>query len=497
MIRAQQAPTVSPTSKASSPSMTVPAFSLSVVLPGAPSATAGVGAPGTGGIGGLFEGLLAGLADANAGDPARPARGLPSDAAPSTDEDATPAPQDAGLALLLAAPGAAPVLTPLPPPVEGATAADVLAARQIRLPAAGLADAALAGDDVAAAPLADPAPAVPRFADALKSLVGQTGQTVPAVDVKATAPAAAAPRAEAARPVVATAAPPPPQPVAVAPPVQAAPVTAAPVIAAAVVAEAQVTPDTPRPTPTIGDIRRAGPARGDRRADPAGRALPAGQADASPVKQVALAALAEAIDATPTDAAAPADPEAPVGDVTDAPEATQPNLPGEARAQAAQALVTAEAAPVPRGSPETVAKLAADIIRKLDGQSTRFDLELNPHGMGKVDVAIEIDRAGKLTAAMTFDTAQSAADLRGRATELRQALEQAGFSVSDGGLTFDMAGQGAGFGGRDAAQHQQDRAWNGRAFQRAQSGADEADLSLAGASPLSASRTRSGVDIRI
>lgn len=33
---------------------------------------------------------------------------------------------------------------------------------------------------------------------------------------------------------------------------------------------------------------------------------------------------------------------------------------------------------------------------------------------------------------MTFDTAQSAADLRGRSAELRQALEQAGFSVSDG-----------------------------------------------------------------
>jgi hypothetical protein len=491
--------------------MTVPAFSPSVVLPGAPSAPAGVGAPGTGVAGDVFEGLLAGLADA--GDPARPSRGRASDASPhaaSSDEDAT-RPQDAGLALLLAAPGAAPVLTPLPQ-TDDATAAmsaDVLAARQIRVPASGAAitplpAAAPSPDDlmsrtsvgqVVAADAADPAPlapSTPHIDAAFKSLPVQTGQTVPDVDVKAAPNPPPVAQAEAAR-----AAPPPPP--AIPPPatIAAAAPPAVATAAAAAAVETQPAAETPRPAPTIGDVRRAAVARGDRRADPAGRSPSMAQPAASPVKQAALAALAETIDATPTGPSASVEPEVAPADATGAPEATQPNLPAEVRAQAAQALVAADVAPVPRGSPETVAKLAADIVRKLDGQSTRFDLELNPHGMGKVDVAIEIDRAGKLTAAMTFDTAQSAADLRGRATELRQALEQAGFSVSDGGLTFDTAGQGAGFGGRDAAQQQQDRAWNGRAFQRAQSGADDADLSLTSASSLSASRPRSGVDIRI
>lgn len=497
--------------------MTVPAFSLSVVLPGAPGAPAGVGAAMTGAPEGVFEGLLAGLA--NVGDPARAARGrLPGAAvqAVAPDEDTTPPPQDAGLALLLAAPGAAPVLTPLTQPDAPAATPDVLAARQVRLPALAPADrpapsppssvdqasltpieplAAAAWRDAGAADAVDPAPgapSTPRIDTPIKGVVGLTGQTVPDVDVKAAATPAPAVQAEAARPAPAPAAPLQLPPAAPAPRPEIAPV-----VVAVAAAEAQVAPETPRPAPTIGDVRRAGVSRADRRADPAGRSPSAAQPAASPVRQVALAALADAIDATSTEASPATDPDVVASDVTEAADAPQPSLPGEVRAPSAQALTAAAVAAVPRGSPETVARLAADIIRKLDGQSTRFDLELNPHGMGKVDVAIEIDKAGRLTAAMTFDTAQSATDLRGRAAELRQALEQAGFSVSDGGLTFDLAGQGAGFGGRGAAQQQQDRAWNGRAFQRAQSGADEADLALNGVSPPSASWTRSGVDIRI
>ena len=210
----------------------------------------------------------------------------------------------------------------------------------------------------------------------------------------------------------------------------------------------------------------------------------------------------EAVTAAPPDATS-SDAEADVGapsdlaaaDLAEAPETRQPAALAEARAQAAQTTAQIAEAPA-RDAPATVAKLAADIVRKVEGQSTRFDLQLDPHGMGKVDVAIEIDRDGKLTAAMSFDSPQSAADLRGRAGELRLALEQAGFDIAEGGLTFDLSGQNAGFNGREASQ-QQDRAWTGRAFQRAQSGAEEADLSLA-ATPSTPSRwTRSGVDIRI
>ncbi|MFZ4605570.1 MAG: flagellar hook-length control protein FliK [Caulobacter sp.] len=483
--------------------MTVPAFSPSVVLPGAPSAPAGRGASGAGG--GLFEGLLAGQVDeavvgAVAGK-SRPAPGaVDVDPADEADAQTAAAAQDAGLALLLAGPGAAPALTPTPKETGESDDAAGLAARQIRIPAPLLArpsplsadpDAVLA--EVSGEPseargqvtASDPAPLPP-----VKAIADRPGQTVPVVDAKAAPVAPAPPQPVAAD--LAKAAPPPAPPVT--PPVA---IPAAAAAAAAQVADPAAQTEAPRPAATIGDLRRAAVARGDRRAAPAVGAAATALAGESPVKQAALAALENSLTADAADATPAAEPEPVAADAVETTDAQQPNLPGEARAVSGQAAAAEAAAVVPRGSPETVAKMAADIIRKLDGQSTRFDLELNPHGMGKVDVAIEIDRAGRLTAAMTFDTAQSAADLRGRSAELRQALEQAGFSVSDGGLTFDTAGQNPGFGGRGAAQHHQDRAWHGRAFQRAQSGADEADLSRAGAPSPSASRTRSGVDIRI
>ncbi len=484
--------------------MTAPAISMSVVLPGAPSAPTGVGDSG---LGGVFEGLLAALA--NAGDPKPASTGLSPDGAASADrpeDDATQATPDAGLALLLTVPVAAPFVAPAIEPEDAAATPDVLAPRQARPTETGavpqsstLEIPALVEDqkitrDVVQAEAAQPeksgaaepkaaAPAAPRTDTAVGNQVASSRQ---AAQAPAPAPAPA-PVAD-----IQTAPPPPPAVAAVEPRPEVAPT-----IIAAAAAETPVAPEALRVTPTTGDIRRAVGSRSERRADATGRPASTDPTGSSPVKAAASAILAEAIDPTPSDAVAPVDAESLAKEPTDAPAVDQPSLPAEIRAQTAQALATADAAAATRGSPETVAKLAADIIRKLDGQSTRFDLELNPHGMGKVDVAIEIDRAGKLTAAMTFDTAQSAAELRGRSAELRHALEQAGFSVSDSGLTFDTAGQNAGFGGRDAAQQQQDRAWSGRAFQRAQNGADEADLIQTGAPPLSSGWTRSGVDIRI
>ncbi|WP_309604861.1 flagellar hook-length control protein FliK [Phenylobacterium sp.] len=121
-----------------------------------------------------------------------------------------------------------------------------------------------------------------------------------------------------------------------------------------------------------------------------------------------------------------------------------------------------------RGSPQTVASLAAQIARKLEGRSSRFDVQLDPAGLGKVDVRIEIGASGRMTAAMSFDTPQAAAELRARAGELQRALEQAGFDLS-GGMSFDVAGDG----GRGAQARQNETGqsagagFRGRAFQAA------------------------------
>ena len=132
-------------------------------------------------------------------------------------------------------------------------------------------------------------------------------------------------------------------------------------------------------------------------------------------------------------------------------------------------LIHAAAVPV-RGSPQTVANLAAQIVKKLDGRSSQFNVQLDPAGLGKVDVRIAIGADGRMSAAMSFDTPQAAAELKARASELHQAMAQAGFDLT-GGMSFDVAsdrGQGQGQGNQ--AQNQQPEAsaaFRGRAFQAA------------------------------
>ena len=153
-----------------------------------------------------------------------------------------------------------------------------------------------------------------------------------------------------------------------------------------------------------------------------------------------------------------------------------------------------------RGSPQTVAQLSAEILKKLDAQTTRFDVALTPDGLGKVDVRIEIGRHGALTASMAFDTAQAAAELRGKSAELRQALAQAGFTVADNALRFDVSSQG-GQNGQNPFLNFNDgqdgrRAWSGKAFQSAQND-DAPILSASDLLPGLRMAPDSGLDIRI
>lgn len=155
------------------------------------------------------------------------------------------------------------------------------------------------------------------------------------------------------------------------------------------------------------------------------------------------ASPAPAADAVSFAAAAPIAPEAPAPAV------------GVAQAATPAVVIAAQAAATPvRGAPETVAHLAAQMIQRLDGQTTRFDLTLNPQSLGRVDVRIEIGAKGALRARMAFDDAATAQEMSGRHTELRAALQSAGFDVPEGALSFDVASGGGGaFAERQDADH--------------------------------------------
>jgi flagellar hook-length control protein FliK len=144
-------------------------------------------------------------------------------------------------------------------------------------------------------------------------------------------------------------------------------------------------------------------------------------------------------------------------------------------------------------SADTVASLAASIVRRLEGRSTRFDVELHPAELGAVQVRLEIARDGQVQAQLAFDNPMAAADLRARADELRRMLEQAGFQLSQDALSFEHREPGSGFAGREGGREGRSAA-GARAFQNG------AGL-MAGAEPPPLSPrllgVRTGVDIRI
>ena len=147
-----------------------------------------------------------------------------------------------------------------------------------------------------------------------------------------------------------------------------------------------------------------------------------------------------------------------------------------------------------RGAPETVASLAAQIIKKLEGRSTRFDVELHPADLGRVDVRLEIGASGQISAAMSFENPQAAAELRGRAHELQRALENAGFNLT-GGMSFDVAGDRGRQQQNTGESHQSQR---NPAFSNALAAADEsAAAAINGALSAYHGRLARGLDIRI
>ncbi len=222
---------------------------------------------------------------------------------------------------------------------------------------------------------------------------------------------------------------------------------------------------------------------------------PVGQgvaAAAAPTLAKSAAITGRTVDAGPEIA------EAKSGDAEVAADAPDGTIQSDARTAAQSLTPVAHGAQAVRGSPETVATFAAQIIKKLEGQSTRFDVELNPAGLGKVDVRIDIGAHGRISAAMMFDNPAAAADLRARASELQRMLEQAGFDMS-GGLSFDVAGD-RGQQQRNAWQDQNDnagQAFRGQAFRAALDTAGKAtDAAIEGALRLRRG-VNAGLDLRI
>lgn len=491
--------------------MTAPLFNLPMTSP-----ISGPSAANTGGQGALggFEALLAAFFGASTDQPAEglfaaqpdgeadPDAKTPGDA-PGTDPVALApgVPNDAmTLAAMLAAPqpaqvqpapvqqggeGEAGPATPFAPQTNAAPVPAPVAGQPAPVDAATLTEARagqLAADDtqVAVAPQAKPQlPGAPETPDA-KSATPSS----PVVPQPAAKPPAQPVQAQAA------VAPPPPT----APAADMALSELAQAEAAAVAqADGEAKPTEAQPAP-----------RSTRHADATRRPGATAAADSAASNRDAVLPNAVTAAASAEAKGQPAsafETDAPVATASEAKAepagADAPDFQPAAPAAAAHAQATpAHAAPA-RVTSETIANLTAQIGKKLEGRSTKFDVELTPAGLGHVSIAVEIAASGKMTAAMSFDSPQAAAELRARSHELQRALEQAGFDLA-GGLSFDVTGDRGG-DGRSLAQQQQqnDGAWRGRAFQAVLGTAGEAAEAAASAALQYARRSDTGVDIRI
>lgn len=132
---------------------------------------------------------------------------------------------------------------------------------------------------------------------------------------------------------------------------------------------------------------------------------------------------------------------------------------GAATAQAAPVTRETHVSTLSRAAVEATAQIAAQILKKLDGRSTRFEMALTPDDLGRVDVKLDIDSEGRLAARLAFDNPAAAADLKGRADELRRQLEQAGFHMADDAFEFAERDSGS-----SAFDRGQDDRGQGRAF---------------------------------
>jgi len=141
-----------------------------------------------------------------------------------------------------------------------------------------------------------------------------------------------------------------------------------------------------------------------------------------------------------------------------------------------------------RATIETTASLAAQITSRLAGRATRFELGLTPEGLGRVDVTLEIDTEGQLSARLAFYNPLAATELRGRADELRRQLEDAGFTLARDALDFFSRDHPSG------GERRQQRAV--AYADRHAAGNDVPDLPAV-RPPSSSSLTPQGVDVKV
>lgn len=154
-----------------------------------------------------------------------------------------------------------------------------------------------------------------------------------------------------------------------------------------------------------------------------------------------------------------------------------------------QVPVTLQVAPANASLPLDTNQLAISIAAKSEAGSKHFDIKLSPADLGRVDVRLTVDDAGKAQASLSVEKPQTLALLQKDSSQLERALKDAGLDLSQNGLNFSLKGQ----------QHQNgsgnSQSSRGRVLNVTAIAAVETTPSTTSLSGVSASDTR--LDIRV
>ncbi len=142
---------------------------------------------------------------------------------------------------------------------------------------------------------------------------------------------------------------------------------------------------------------------------------------------------------------------------THAQAAPQPEASAAANAAAANSAASAPAASVatatsaqtatqlqvshPAAAAPDINSLAFNIATKSEGGARHFDIRLDPAELGRVDVRLTVDDAGKAQATLSVEKPQTLELLQKDQGHLERALKDAGLDLSQNGLNFSLKGQ--------------------------------------------------------
>ncbi|MEO1199927.1 MAG: flagellar hook-length control protein FliK [Pseudomonadota bacterium] len=148
-----------------------------------------------------------------------------------------------------------------------------------------------------------------------------------------------------------------------------------------------------------------------------------------------------AIDAL-TQALAPPQETAQRGAATDLMALLQAMDPAaQARAMTAQAGQTNAAA---TGAQVPIETLAVTIYREAQNGQRRFEIQLDPPELGRIDVRLEMGRDGRVQTHLMVERPETLDQLVRDARQLERALSQAGMKLDEQSLQFSLKDQGGG-----------------------------------------------------